>query len=591
MSAPGPNESAPQPAASGQPVEAARMPPVWRGRRRGLLISLVLLGILQAVFALLMALSVGSILSAPVARWDILALLVLSVLGIGLARWMERIVAEQLGQDYVFEQRRRLISSAISGERGNRSLGVIVTRASNDLTAIRNWIAQGIVPLATGLPLILVIVGVLTVIDWRVAAAVSIPLGLTALSIPRLAQVAFDRARTLRRHRGRMSGHIADTVRAGESILIAGAVSRELNAVDRNSSRVVDAAVDRARITGFIRALTITAASLCTVAVVLLSMLGVLDAAGVASVMTLLGIISTPLGDLGRVVEYRQNYKAARRILAPVLTEAIQIQTAERRRARAWNDGAVEAHAEHEGLRVRGLTASGAPVPDLDAVPGDRVRMVSEHPDRARAVLQSLLLPLPPGAEQQEREEHPFVLIDGLDFTQAPQKERRKLVGFASRDVAIEQGSIRRLITYRHPQSSDREVHAVVDRVGLRPAVQRSRQGMKTRLKNGAVEWPVSDRIRLTLARALLGQPPVLVLENISVGLDEAGRAVIGEILTAYPGVVLFTTTRADALLSGYRVWDLDGDTPEQRQATRDALDSQHTTASAAPLDDAADDE
>ena len=140
------------------------MPPVWRGRRRWLLASLVVLGVLQAVFAIAMALSVGGVLSARQPEWDLVLVLVLSVLGIGLARWMERIVAEQVGQDYVYEQRRRLIASAILGERGNKSLGVIVTRASNDLTAVRNWIAQGIVPLATGLPLVLVVLAALWVL-------------------------------------------------------------------------------------------------------------------------------------------------------------------------------------------------------------------------------------------------------------------------------------------------------------------------------------------------------------------------------------------------------------------------------------------
>ena len=78
--------------------------------------------------AITMALSVGGVLSARQPEWDLVLVLVLSVLGIGLARWMERIVAEQVGQDYVYEQRRRLIASAILGERGNKSLGVIVLK-------------------------------------------------------------------------------------------------------------------------------------------------------------------------------------------------------------------------------------------------------------------------------------------------------------------------------------------------------------------------------------------------------------------------------------------------------------------------------
>lgn len=565
------------------------MPPVWRGRRRWLLVSLVTLGVLQAVFALFMALSVGAVLSAPDPRWDLLTLLMLSVLGIGLARWMDRIVAEQLGQDYVFEQRRRLIASAILGQRGNRSLGVIVTRTSNDLTAIRSWIAQGIVPLLTGLPLILVIVVVLFVLDWRVALAVCVPLGLTALAIPGLSGAAFTRARTLRRHRGRMSAHIADTVRAGESIRISGAVSRELKAVDRHSSRVVEAAVERARITGLIRALTITAASLCTVAVVVLSMLGHVDAAGVASVMTLLGVIATPMSDLGRVVEYRQNYRAAQRILAPVLAEAVALRRAERRRERAWNQGSIETIDEHEGLRIRGLSESGARLPDLDAAPGDRLRMVSEHPGRVRRVIQQLLLATADGPDPQAGDDLPFVLIDGKDYVRAPLRERRELVGFASRDVPLERGSVRRLIAYRRPDAGDREVETVIERVGLAGALRHEPKGTGLRLKNDGAPWAGADVMRLKLARALLGTPPLLVLEDVAVDLDGEGIRLLREILDDYPGVVLFATTRAQPVIEGCRLWELDGQDAQQREATRAALASHREREAPVPPEDADD--
>ena len=48
------------------------------------------------------------------------------------------------------------------------------------------------------------------------------------------------------------------------------------------------------------------------------AVLGIIDVAGVASIMTLLGVMQITMGDLGRVVEYRQNYRAALRILAPI---------------------------------------------------------------------------------------------------------------------------------------------------------------------------------------------------------------------------------------------------------------------------------
>ena len=146
-----------------------RMPTVWRGRRRWLLVLLLLLGVFQAAMALVMAFTVDALLGGPAelnqalrsgtapdgraldpaviaelgtfVPWPQLSLLAGAVLSLGAARWAERVVAEDLGQDYVYEQRRRLIGSALAGA-GNPSLGVTITRASNDLTAVRNWISQ-----------------------------------------------------------------------------------------------------------------------------------------------------------------------------------------------------------------------------------------------------------------------------------------------------------------------------------------------------------------------------------------------------------------------------------------------------------------
>jgi len=555
----------------GATTDTARMPKVWRGRRRYLLVALVVLGVVQAVLALTMALTVDSLLSGLSAStatadatppWGTMGGLAAAVLGIGLARWGERIVAEDLGQDYVYEQRRRLVSAALHNI-GNRSLGVVVTRASNDLTAVRNWIAQGLVPLLTALPLIIVVLAVLAVVNWPVAVVVAIPLGITALLMPFLARVARRRARTVRRYRGRMSARIADTVQAGESVQVAGAVRRELNAVDRASSKVVSAAVQRARVTGLIRALTITAASLCTAGVVYLAVLGAIDVAGVASIMTLLGVLAGPMGELGKVVEYRQNYRAALRILAPILHSASNVRRAVRAREREWKnergehpDGPPE---KHSGLVIENLTVEREQLPDLHAGPGERVLLDSADPDRINAVLRAVLLeglnPLAAGSEA-----NPVVLVDGVEYGAAPATLRRQLVGMASVRLPLERGSVQRLASYRIPKAPVEDVKAVLHRVGLSSLLYVEHKGLKTQLKNDGAPWSRSNVARLKLARALLGEPGLLVLENLDAALDEQGLAMLRRVLTDYPGTVLFSSFKPKRLFpdGAFRRWTVD---------------------------------
>lgn len=552
-----------------------RMPKVWRGRRRLLLLGLVGLGIVQAVLALVMALTVDALLSGlPTANaspqlappWATMLGLAAAVIGIGAARWIERIVAEDLGQDYVYEQRRRLITAALHNI-GNRSLGVVVTRASNDLTAVRNWIAQGLVPMLTGLPLVVVVVTVLGFINWPIAIAVAVPLVVTAVAMPFLARIAHNRARKVRRYRGRMSARIADAVQAGESVQVAGAVRRELNAVDRDSSRVVGASVKRARITGLIRALTVTAASLCTAAVVFLAVLGIIDVAGVASIMTLLGVMATPMSDLGRVVEYRQNYRAAWRILAPIFQSATQVQRAVRAKERAWknehtpqdaDDTAAQSHPA-EGVVIENLTVDHRVMPDLHARPGERILLDSADPNRINGVLKAVLVdginPL-----ESDHDDGPVVVIDGTEYGAAPASLRRELVGMASVRQPLERGSVQRLVSYRLPSTSVEDAKAILHRVGLSPVLYLHHKGLKTLLKNDGEPWSRAEVALLKLARALLGTPPLLVLENIDAALDEDGLDTLRRILSDYPGTVLFSSFAPERLFADAEIrrWSLD---------------------------------
>lgn len=559
------------------------MPRVWSGRRRLLLMQLVGCGVAQAVAGLAMALQVETLLSAASAEpgvdpvhamptWMLVVGLIGAVLGIGVIRWIERIVAEDLGQDYVFEQRRRLVTAAFGGA-GNRSLGVIVTRASNDLTAVRTWISRGLVPLLTGLPLILVVLGALTFSHLIIAAAVALPLLLMAALLPWLARIARERARTVRRMRGRMSARIADAVKAGDSVILAGAVRRELNAVDRDSRKVVDAAVQRSYVTGLIRALTVTAASLSTVAVVLLSTFGWIDTASVASVMTLLGVMATPLTDLGQVVEYRQNFRAARRVIAPVLHQARELTAAEADRERRWDQADADSAAELEDapgrLDVVGATVSHrdalVELPALHATPGSVVQLQSTDPLRRRQALDAVLM----AAEDSPAQ----VRISGADYPLAPLRERRHLVGVAARHLPLERGSVRRLTAYRTPEASDGEIRWMLDRVGLIDTVEDHPRELGRRLKNDGEPWTRQQVARLKVARAFLGQPPLVVLDEVDQDLDTDGLRRLAGLLDRHPGVVLVSSSNPHALLqhsrraeSGSFLWNVDRVKCEARQ-------------------------
>ncbi|AST19533.1 ABC transporter ATP-binding protein [Corynebacterium glutamicum ATCC 14067] len=454
-----------------------------------MLIALGVLGVLQALLAIMVSLSVAAILEGNRA---LVGLLLATTLGLGVAQWIQKVVAEDLGQHYVHEVRRELVGAALVP--GNTaSLGVTVTRASNDLTAVRNWVALGIVPMVTGLPLIAIVLVALFIQDLRTGIAVAVPLLMCVAVLPVVARWTLKRARELRKKRGRMAARIADSVMAGELLHATGAIDRELNAVTRDSDRVVIAAVRRSWATGFSRALMAMAASLGTVSIVIS---GHLEVSEVAGIMMLLGVLATPVAELGRVVEYRQNYKAATRILIPLLQRGSEFK--------------------HSQQKLPGLQATegipGVYVKGISALPGERIYLHGSA-DATRKWVTSL----------SAMEEGTDAIVNGQRLSQLPLKQRRALIGIASAHHHLSRGSVSRLVGLRVPDATVEEIEQALEQVGL------NNTG-KQRLKNGGHPWSTSQINKLKIASATLRTPPLLVLEGITP-----------ENLLNYPGVIIST--------------------------------------------------
>src|SRR5262249_4808653 len=144
--------------------------------------------------------------------WLVL-LLVLTAVVIGVLRMVERVLTEWLSQDYVHDVRLDLVRRNLT-DGLQSSLGVAVTRTSNDLTSVKNWISMGIAPLVVGVPLIAVATVAVGLLHPVFALALLAPVGMLTVALYRLAPPTFERTRALRRTRGRLSAHIADAILA-----------------------------------------------------------------------------------------------------------------------------------------------------------------------------------------------------------------------------------------------------------------------------------------------------------------------------------------------------------------------------------------
>lgn len=512
--------------------EPGQLPKIYTGGRRGWVIGLVALGLGQAALGVVSAWTLTQLRAGS--PWPI-AVVIVSIVAVAVAlgglRVEERIVAERLGQDYVRDVRRSLVQAELTP--GSRThIGITVARTTNDLSSVRNWVSQGVGPLAAGIPLILGSVVGLTIIDPFLGLGFLFPLGVLAAVMAPWARTAYQRSRSLRRARGRMATRIADTVGAAQGIIAARGAGRELGHIDSASDVVVDRAVDRSAIVGLIRAGGTVAAMLATLAVAAVGVIRGIDPAVTMAAMAIAGIASTPIIDIGRIVEYRQTYLAACAVLGPALADAARRRAEYEQAREAASSALMPDGADAPGLvhvAIPGLTHA-----PLRANAGARIRLTGDDPGAPLRLMRRVVgLDATPSGVADE------IWVGGENLRAVAPARGRALVGLATRDTVFERGSLRRALRYRRPDLDEETALAALEGVGL--SVDPFPDGLRTVLRSGGEPLTTDERARLALARAIYGEPPLLLVADLDRDLDQEGRARLERILAGYPGVVVLT--------------------------------------------------
>ncbi|MFJ2619754.1 ABC transporter transmembrane domain-containing protein [Glutamicibacter sp. NPDC087344] len=504
------------------------LPALWGAGRKAQLLCLLGLGLSMGALTVLLAWLTGQLTSSfsVAGLWLVLGL----ALVFGAGKFAERVVAEKLGQHYVAQLRGGLLRQSLTAERAP-GLGITVARSTNDLSSVRNWVIQGFVPLLSGIPLLLFALLGLYLNSPPLVLALLIPLSVELLLLGFLAPGAYGAARVLRRRRGALASRIAETVGAASTVRAAGGVQREVDRLQDTASRMATAAVHRARFAGALRASALAIPLMGSVLLVAVASSTGLPAASVASGLLLLGISSAVLGEFGRMVEYRQNYKAAVRILAPLL---------------AQNSGAGGSQASDFGSRLPVGAVGNAPnlvrlqpAPEsngqhwstLLARPGERIEVA------ATVAGQNMLHRLATTGLASER--LPCgAWVGGRNLGALPERTRRKLIGAVLPSMVLERGTLARALRYRRPQADLPAALELARVCGL--DVEDLPDAQDTMLRRGGEPLDEGQRAGLLLARALLEEPALLVLDGLPGALDPQVAEELGRLLQNYPGVLLY---------------------------------------------------
>lgn len=511
------------------------------GAQRGQLALALLLGSLALGSAVgLMAVS-GWLISRASEQPPVLYLMVAvtatRAFGIGRAvfRYAERLVSHDAVLRMLAELRvsvyRGLERVAPAGLRRTRR-GDLLSRLVADVDALQDYWLRWLLPAGTA-----VVVGVAAagfVGSLLPAAGVVLAAGLllAGAGVPLLSGACSRQAeRRLAPARSDLSTRITDLLGGTAELTVAGALpvrlvrTREADGVlTRIASRTATATALGGGLIALIGGLTVVASALVALPAVQDGRLAGVELAVV--VLTPLAAFEAVTG-MPLAVQYRQRVERSAARVHEVLDAPVPVREPE---------APAESPATPFPLEVRGLTARypGAERDALNAVdlslaPGRRVAVVGPSGSGKTSLAQVLLRFLDAEAGTYR--------IGGVDAAALDGDTVRRFVGLCAQDAHIFDSSIRENLRLARTGATDGELRSALARARLLDWAEALPDGLDTLVGEHGARLSGGQRQRLALARALLADFPVLVLDEPAEHLDLAtADALTADLLAATLG-------------------------------------------------------
>ena len=119
------------------------------------------------------------------------------------------------------------------------------------------------------------------------------------------------------------------------------------------------------------------------------------------------------------------------------------------------------------------------------------------------------------------------ILLNGVDLRQIRLKSFRSLLGIVQQEVFLFDGSVRENIAYGRTEASEAEVLDAAQRANADEFIKRLPEGYDTLIGERGVKLSGGQRQRLSIARALLADPKILILDEATSSLDTESEQLI----------------------------------------------------------------
>jgi ATP-binding cassette subfamily C protein LapB len=196
-----------------------------------------------------------------------------------------------------------------------------------------------------------------------------------------------------------------------------------------------------------------------------------------------------------------------------------------------------------QGVKVsHGDSAPVVKIKELNIQAGERVALLGGNGAGKSTLLRLLSGLLSVGSGR--------LMLDDVSLSQIDPSDRQRGIGYLPQDVALFQGTLRENLNLDNAALTDEDLLEVVDGIGLGPFVRSHSLGLDMPIQGNA-SLSGGQRQAVGLARVLLQDPPIVLLDEPTAAFDQASETHVIEYMKAWLGKrTLILTTHKQSMLA-----------------------------------------
>ncbi|MGB8342387.1 MAG: ABC transporter ATP-binding protein [Chthoniobacterales bacterium] len=405
----------------------------------------------------------------------------------------------------------------------NRATGDLMTRVIEDVNSVERMLIDGIEQGVVALLQVVIVTSVMFYLNWKLTLLALIPFPLLIAGALTYTLTAHRRYRLQRRAASAMNALLHDNLSGIRQIKSFVREKEQHARFNRVSDQLRHATLVVMRVWGIYSPSMSFFESIGAIVVLAFGSLAVLHGSlqigDLVAMLMLMAFLYDPIGRLHQLNQLAQAGRAAGERVFEILDEPVEPGLAEGAPlVEVAGDICFEAVSFAYGNDVPALTDVS-----FHAHPGETIALVGAT-GAGKSTLVNLLARFYEFTSGS-------IKIDGKPIRDFGVHALREVIGMVTQESFLFNGTIRENLLLGKPEATDEELFGAAEAANARAFIDRLPQGLGSVVGERGVKLSVGEKQRLSIARALLKDPPILILDEATASVDTTTERLIQEAL------------------------------------------------------------